>query len=139
MSTVSSFFFTAGFIRRALCELARYALGFGWAMLLPKARLAARVLAAERQLAIELSRSGGRKHRRQFTAAFRLLWVALSKLLVSSLEMLSGHSCGSWLSPEGAVQAHPCRLHGWLTRARRRALAGDDTRARPGTQPRPPR
>jgi len=47
----------------------------------PKAILAARVLAAESQLAVELNRSGGRKQRRQFTAAFRLLWVALSKLV----------------------------------------------------------
>jgi len=81
MGTVSTFVFTAGSILGALCELARYALRFGWAMMLPKARLAARVLAAESQLAIELNRCGGRKHRRQFTAAFRLVWVALSKLL----------------------------------------------------------
>jgi len=81
MSTVSRFLFTAGYILGAVWELARYALGFGWAMLLPKARLAARVLAAESQLAMELNRSGGRKHRRRFTAAFRLLWVALSRLL----------------------------------------------------------
>ena len=39
------------------------------------------MVAAERQLAVELNRSGGRKHRRRFTAAFRLLWVALSRLL----------------------------------------------------------
>ena len=50
-------------------------------MVLPKARLAARVLAAESQLAIELKRGGGKRHRCQFTPAFRLLWVALSKLL----------------------------------------------------------
>jgi hypothetical protein len=81
MSTVSTFVFTTGCILRALCELARYALRFGWALLLPKARLAARVLAAESQLAMELNRSGGRRHRRQFTAAFRLLWFALSTLL----------------------------------------------------------
>ena len=81
MSTVSSFYFTAECILRALCELTRYTLRFGWVMVLPKARLAARVMAAESQLAIELNRSGGRKHRRQFTPAFRLLWVALTKLL----------------------------------------------------------
>ena len=81
MSTVSSFYFTARCILRALCELARYALRFGWVMVLPKARLAARVLAAESQLAIELNRGGGKRHRCQFTPAFRLLWVALSKLL----------------------------------------------------------
>jgi transposase InsO family protein len=81
MSTVSTFIFTARSILGALCELARYAFGFGWAMLLPKARLAARVLAAESQLAIELNRAGGRTCRRGFTPAFRLLWVALSRLL----------------------------------------------------------
>jgi putative transposase len=51
-------------------------------MLLPKARLAGRVVALESQLAIELNGSGrGKRRRRQFTPAFRLLWVALSKLL----------------------------------------------------------
>ena len=82
MGVISSFLFTAGVILRALWELACYAFRFGWAMVLPKARLAARVLAAESQLAIELNRSGGSKRRRrQFTPAFRLLWVALSKLV----------------------------------------------------------
>jgi len=81
MSTVSAFVFTAGSILGALCELARYAFRFGCALLLQKAMLAARVLAAESQLAIELNRTGGRRHRRQFTPASRLLWVALSKLL----------------------------------------------------------
>ncbi len=52
MSTVLTCFFTAGSILRALCELVRYALRFGWVMVLPKARLAARVLAAESQLSI---------------------------------------------------------------------------------------
>jgi len=81
MSTVSSLLVTAGVIGGALWDLTRFAFRFGWAMKPPKARLAGRVMAAESQLAIELNRSGGRKHRRQFTAAFRLLWVALSKLL----------------------------------------------------------
>jgi len=82
MSTLSTFFFSAGCILRSLCELARYALRFGWALLLPKALLAGRVVALESQLAVEMSGSGGgRKRRRQFTPAFRLLWVVLSKLL----------------------------------------------------------
>ena len=82
MSTVSGFLFTARCILRALCELGRYALAFGWAMLLPKARLGARVLAAESQLAVALNTpSRRRRQRRQFTPAFRLLWVALSRLL----------------------------------------------------------
>jgi len=82
MSTVSSFLFTAGYVLGAVRELARYALRFGWALLLPKARVAGRVLAAESQLAVELNASRNRrKQRRQITAAFRLLWVALSKVL----------------------------------------------------------
>jgi transposase InsO family protein len=82
MSTVSSFLFAAGHILGAVWELARYAFRFGCALLLPRAALAARVLAAESQLAVELNRSGGRKRRRRrFTPAFRILWVALSKLL----------------------------------------------------------
>jgi transposase InsO family protein len=82
MSTVPSFLFTVGYVLGAIWELARYALGFCWALLLPKAMLAARLLAAESQLAVELSRhSGGKKRRRRFTPAFRMLWVVLSKLV----------------------------------------------------------
>jgi hypothetical protein len=81
MSTVSSFLFTAGHVLGAGWELLRYALRLGWALLLPRAVLAARLLAAESQLAIELNRSGGsRRRRRQFTPAFRLLWVALPQV-----------------------------------------------------------
>lgn len=88
MSTVSSFFFTAGCILRALCEFARYALGFGWALLAPKALLAARVLGAESQLAVDLNACRKRrKRRRQFTPAFRLLWVALSEVLEGWAEL----------------------------------------------------
>ena len=77
-----SFLLTIGCILGAVWELFRYALRFGWALLLPKIVLAARVLAAESQLAVELNRSGsGQKRRRQFTPAFRLLRVALSKVL----------------------------------------------------------
>jgi len=80
MSVISSFVSTAGVILKALLELVGYGLRFVFMMVLPKARLAGRVLAAESQLAIELNRSGGQK-RRRFPPAFRLLWVALSKLL----------------------------------------------------------
>ena len=84
MSTVSRFLSIAGYIVGAARELARYALGFCWALLLQKVLLAARVLAAESQLAVELNRSGGSKRRRhQFTPACRLLWVVLSKLVES--------------------------------------------------------
>ena len=82
MSTLSAFFFTAGCILRAVWELACYALSFVWALLLPKALLAGRVVALESQLTVEMSgSSGGKKRRRQFTPAFRMLWVVLSKLL----------------------------------------------------------
>jgi putative transposase len=81
MSAISSLLLTAGVMLRALCEIACYACRFAWTLMLPRARLVGRVLAAESQLAIELDRTGGRKHRRQFTPAFRLLRVALSKLL----------------------------------------------------------
>jgi len=82
MSTVSSLLVTAGYVLDAVRELVRYALRFCWALLLPRALLAARVLAAESQLAVALNRSGGSKRRRrQFTPAFRMLWVMLSKLL----------------------------------------------------------
>ena len=82
MSTVSSFVFTAEYVLGTLWGLARYALRFCWGLLLPKAVLAARILAAESQLALEMNRSGGgNEKRRQFTPAFRLLWVALSKFL----------------------------------------------------------
>ena len=77
-----SFLLTVGCILGAVWELVRYALRFGWALLLPKIVLAARALAAESQLAVELNRpGGGKKRRRQVTPAFRLLWVVLSKLV----------------------------------------------------------
>ena len=76
---MSSFLFTARSVLGAVWELACYARRFCGAMLLPKALLTARVVAAESQLAVELN--AGKRRRRQFTAAFRLLWVALSKLV----------------------------------------------------------
>ena len=61
MSTVSSFLFAVRYVLGAIRELARYLFRFGWALLLPRAVLAARALAAESQLAIELNRSGCKK------------------------------------------------------------------------------
>ncbi len=55
MSAVATFLFTAGRILRGLWELARYALRLCWS-LLPKATLAARVLAVESQLVVALNR-----------------------------------------------------------------------------------
>jgi hypothetical protein len=81
MSTVSTFVLSTGYVLGAVWELARYAIRFGWA-LLPKALLAGRLVTVESQLAVELSGSGGgKKRRRQFTPAFRGLWVVLSKLV----------------------------------------------------------
>ncbi|MCJ7822871.1 MAG: hypothetical protein MUQ26_07340 [Armatimonadetes bacterium] len=99
MNTVSSFLFTAGYVLGAVWELARYAFRFGWAMLLPKAALAARVLAAESQLAVALNHASvSGKHRCRFTPAFRLLWVALSKVL------------DSWGAPRGVRCESPNAL-----------------------------
>jgi hypothetical protein len=89
----------------AIWELARYALRFGWALLLPKAFLAARVLAAESQLAVELDRSGASRRRsHQFTPAFRLLWVAVSKL-VEGWENLA-----HLMKPETVKRWHTMRM-----------------------------
>ncbi|MCJ7751061.1 MAG: hypothetical protein MUQ65_08200, partial [Armatimonadetes bacterium] len=63
MNALSTFFFSAGCILRSLGELARYALRFGWALLLPKALLAGHVVALESQLAVEISGSGGGRKR----------------------------------------------------------------------------
>jgi transposase InsO family protein len=83
MRTVSRLLFTVRYVLGAVWELARYVFRFGLALLLPRALLAARLLAAESQLAVALNHAGvsGRHRRRQFTPAFRLLWVVLSKLL----------------------------------------------------------
>jgi hypothetical protein len=40
----------------------------------------------------------------------------VSQIPLCSLETLSGHSCGSWFSPEGAVRTQPGRFHRPLTR-----------------------
>ncbi len=72
---------SAGHILGSVWELARWALRLSWALLLPKALLASRLVAPESQLAVELSGSaGGRRRRRQFSTAFRMLWVVLGAL-----------------------------------------------------------
>jgi hypothetical protein len=78
-TAISSLWFAIGCVFSGLCDLAGYAFRFHWALVLPKAVLAARVLAAESQLAVELN--AGKRRRRQFTPAFRTLWVTLSKVL----------------------------------------------------------
>ena len=67
-------------------DAARAAIGYGfaflWALLLPKAVLAARLLAAESQLAACRRRIEQRQQPRpRFSAGFRFLWILLSKLL----------------------------------------------------------
>ena len=67
---------------RCMYQLAGYGLRFLWALFCPQALLAARLLAAESQLAVCKSRIDQKKAPRpRFTAGFRLLWVVLSKLL----------------------------------------------------------
>ena len=72
-------------IRRVLAcagELTRYALIFLRAILWPKVVLAARLLAAESQLAAcKHGITSKKQPRPRFTLGFRLLWVVLSKLL----------------------------------------------------------
>ena len=67
-----------------VCEIIGYGLSFVWALICPRATLAARLLASESQLAVCLDHLPRRKNRRlQFSPGFRLLWVVLSKCLDS--------------------------------------------------------
>jgi len=72
-------------IRRVLGgvgEVVRYALMFVWSIFCPKAVLAARLLAAESQLAAcKYGIATKKRPRPRFTPGFRLLWVVLSRLL----------------------------------------------------------
>jgi len=64
------------------CELFRYARVFLWAIFCPRAVLAARLLAAESQLAACKHQIASKKQPQpRFTVGFRLLWVLLSKSL----------------------------------------------------------
>jgi hypothetical protein len=83
---------------------------FCWALLLPKARLAARLLAAESQLTVALNTASRRtRQRRQFTPAFRLFWVVLSKLLEG------WEGLAHLMKPETVVSWHR-RLGRWWQR-----------------------
>jgi hypothetical protein len=64
MSTVSSFLFTARGVLGTVRELARYEFRVCWALLMPKAILAARVVAAESQLAVALNTPSSRRRQR---------------------------------------------------------------------------
>lgn len=64
-----------------ICELVRYLLRFASMFLQTRASLAARLVAAESQLAVCKWRIEQKEYRRpRFTTGFRLLWVILSRL-----------------------------------------------------------
>jgi len=68
----------------AVGELIRYLAAFIRALVMPRARLAARLLAVESQLAVHKLRIRQRKEPHpRFTPAFRMLWVWLSGPLES--------------------------------------------------------
>jgi hypothetical protein len=80
MKAVSSFLWHLCSCFGVLLHLLRYALSFCWALLLPRAVTAAQLAAIQSHLAAELNRSSGqRKRHGQFSPAFRILWVVLSK------------------------------------------------------------
>ncbi|MCJ7751980.1 MAG: hypothetical protein MUQ65_12930, partial [Armatimonadetes bacterium] len=63
----------------ALLQLLRYVLSFCWGLFLPRVVTAAKLLAFQSQLAVELNRSSApRKRHHKFSPAFRILWVVLS-------------------------------------------------------------
>jgi len=91
-------------IFRFVCEIAGYCFMFLRALLCPKTVLAARLLAAESQLAMCKRRIEDKKAARpRFSVAFRVLWVVLSKLL-------SGWECCVHLM-------QPATVKRWHTRA----------------------
>jgi hypothetical protein len=69
MSPITTFLLSVGCVLGAVRELARYALRLRWALLLPKAMLAARLVAAESRLAAELNRSDGCPARKPYPGA----------------------------------------------------------------------
>ena len=82
MNAVKSLLINIRSVLACAGELALYALFFLRAMLYPKAVLAARLLAAESQLATCKHGIDSKKQSRpRFTPGFRLLWVVLSKCL----------------------------------------------------------
>lgn len=69
-------------ILRGLREAFVYGLAFLWALLGPKAVLAAKLLSVQSQLAMYKQRIQQKKDPRpRFTPAFRILWVLLSRLM----------------------------------------------------------
>jgi hypothetical protein len=82
MNAIRSLLINAHRLLAGAGEVVRYALMFLWAIFCPKAVLAARLLAAESQLAVCKHGIVSKKQPRpRFTPGFRLLWVVLSKCL----------------------------------------------------------
>jgi len=81
MNTVINLFMNLRNALRCIGELVGYLLRFASMFLRTKASLAARLVAAESQLAVCKRRIEQKEHPRpRFTTGFRLLWVVLSKL-----------------------------------------------------------
>jgi len=114
---------SVGYVLGALCEVAGYALKFCLALILPKAVLAARLLAAQSQLTTELNRPDARrKRRRRFTPGFRLLWAALSELLDGWEDLVH------LMKPETVKRWHTRAFRmfwRWRSRNGRRPLSGE--------------
>jgi hypothetical protein len=104
-------------------ELVGYASSFARALLLPRAVLAARLIAAESQLAACRERIQEKQDPRpRFTHAFRFLWVVLSTLLAG------WEHCDQLMKP-GTVKRWHTRASRFLWRWR--------SRGEPGRQPIP--
>lgn len=91
-----------------LLQLLRYSLSFCWALLLPRAVTAAQLLAFQSQLAVELNRSSApRKRHHEFSPAFRILWVVLSKCLDGWEELVHV------MKPETVKRWHTRAFRAW--------------------------
>ena len=91
-----------------LLQLVGYLLRFCWALLLPRAVTAAQLVAVQSQLAVELNRSSGqRKRHSQFSPAFRMLWVVLSKFLDGWEELVH------LMKPETVKRWHTRAFRAW--------------------------
>ncbi len=91
-----------------LFQLLRYSLSFCWALLLPRAVTAAQLLALQSQLAVEVNRSSApRKRHHRFSAAFRILWVLLSKFLDGWEELVHV------MKPETVTHWHSRAFRAW--------------------------
>jgi len=108
MKAILSFLWHLRNFLGVLLQLLRYALSFCWALLLPRAVAAAQLLASQSQLAAELNRSSGRRKRHsQFSPAFRILWVMLSKCLNGWEELVHV------MKPETVKRWHSRAFRAW--------------------------